>query len=221
MALQNPWIDLPTIQPYVLDSDAHAIEAFNSVARADQRYHLEILPEPFLGLPTSEVVLLSLNPGFSPEEERFHHLDDYFRRVALANLAHAEQAYPFYFLEPGKGSPGHAWWQKRLRSLIDLYGHRIVARKVLCLEYFPYHSEHFHRGTPHVPSQSYTFALLKNALARSAVVIGMRSLDLWYEAVPELNDHIVHTLNSTQAVYVSANNCPTGFGEACKRLASA
>src|ERR1700688_5017120 len=102
MTLLNPWVDLPTIQPYVLERDAHAIETFNSVARADQRYHLEILPEPFLGLPTADIVLLSLNPGYSPEEERFHHLDDYFRRVALANLAHAEQTYPFYFLEPGK-----------------------------------------------------------------------------------------------------------------------
>ena len=45
--------------------------------------------------------------------------------------------------------------------MIELFGNRVVANNVLCLEYFPYHSERFSTGTPAVPSQQYTFSLLK------------------------------------------------------------
>ena len=217
-SIVNPWLELPNTGPYVLKSDTFAIDAFNATASEDHRIHLEILPEPFLGVPTADIVLLSLNPGFSPEEEKFHHLDDYFRTVALANLAHEEQPFPFYFLEPRKKSPGHDWWQKRLGSLIELFGHRAVAHNVLCLEFFPYHSKKYSPKTPMVPSQSYTFALLEAAIERDAVIIGMRSLDRWFDAVPKLADYTIHKLNSTQAVYVSPNNCPTGYAEACRRL---
>lgn len=216
--IPNPWYELPLSNPYVLQSDAQVIEDFNRTARDHYRVHLEILPEPFLGNPLADIVLLSLNPGFSIEEERFHHFDVDFRSAALANLSHAPIPYPFYFLEPGKSSPGHVWWQQRLKSLIDLYGHRVIANNVLCLESFPYHSEHFHRSTPRVPSQSYTRYLLEAAMKRGAVVIAMRSLDRWRAAVPDLENYGVHTLNSSQAVYVSPRNCPTGFGLACERL---
>ena len=216
--IPNPWHELPLSGPYVLQRDAQAIGDFNRTARDHHRVHLEILPEPFLGNPLADIVLLSLNPGFSIEEERFHHFDADFRGGALANLSHTPIPYPFYFLEPGKASPGHMWWQQRLKSLTDLYGHRAVANNVLCLEYFPYHSERFHSSMPRVPSQVYTRHLLEMAMKREAVVIVMRSLDRWRAAVPALDDYVVHTLKSSQAVYVSPRNCPTGFGAACERL---
>ena len=97
--MQNPWVTLPATPPYVFPDDAEAIGRFNKTADDSYRYHLDILPEPFLGRPDAPVVLLNLNPGYSGDEERFHHLDDYFRETALANLAHREQEYPFYFLD--------------------------------------------------------------------------------------------------------------------------
>lgn len=215
---KNPWIDLPSAAPFVVNDDAEKVEAFNRTASESHRYHLELLPEPFLGVPTAPIVLLNLNPGYDQNEERFHHLDEYFQRVSLLNLAHEGQDYPFYFLEPGKRSPGHVWWQQRLRELTDLYGNRVVARNLLCLEFFPYHSISFGNKTPKVPSQQYTFTLLRAALKRNAVVIAMRAFDKWIDNVPELRDYDVHRLNSQQAVYVTAKNCPTGFAEATARL---
>ena len=221
VGVSNPWDNLPSAPPYALDGDAEPLERFNRTADDVYRYHLDILPEPFLGRPTASVVLLSLNPGYSGGEEQFHHLDDYFREVALANLGHREQEYPFYFLDPRMKSPGHLWWQKRLRELIELFGNRLVARNVICLEYFPYHSEKFHGTTPLVPSQAYTFRILRNALARNAAIIVMRAERQWVSAVPELRGARLHVLNSKRGVYISRNNCPTGFEEASDRLREA
>lgn len=131
-------------------------------------------PSRFLGLPESDVVLLNLNPGFSAEEVEYHHLDRYFQGAALANLAQ-EQPYPFYFLDSAVKSPGHQWWQRRLGTLIQQFTAETLARRLLCLEFFPYHSERFDRAIPRIPSQGYTFALLRQAIERGAVIIVMRA----------------------------------------------
>lgn len=171
-----------------------------------------------MGLPGSDIMLLNLNPGFSEAEVQYHHLDDHFRRAALANLAHEDQPYPFYFLDPKVESPGHKWWQGRLRTLIEEFGADRLSRRLLCLEFFPYHSESYDRNTPRVPSQEYNFALLRGAIKRDAVIVVMRARDLWFDAVPELQNARVFRLNSTQAVYITPNNCPLGFAEVIKRL---
>jgi hypothetical protein len=215
--MDNPWTALPTSAPYVLPQDAPIIDRFNLSSADANRYHLEILPEPFLGRPDANVVLLSLNPGYSPEEERFHHLDSYFRNAALTNLRHRQQRYPFYFLDPAQESPGHRWWRLRLGALIARYGAEVVASQVLCLEYFPYHSARFDTSTPRIPSQEYNFELLRRALDRGATVVAMRALRNWQKAVPELADR-TFSLNSAQAVYVSPRNCPEGFLAVCDRL---
>jgi hypothetical protein len=217
--IENPWVNLPTAAPYLLQQDRLAIETFNRIVKDQQhRIHDDILPEPFLGLPESDVVLLNLNPGFSTAEVEYHHLDRYFKDAALANLAHQEQPYPFYFLDPAVKSPGHQWWQRRLGTLIQQFTAETLARRLLCLEFFPYHSERFDRATPRVPSQGYTFALLRQAIERGAVIVVMRARELWFEAVPELCHAGVHRLNSTQAVYITPGNCPEGYPEIVKRL---
>lgn len=86
--MENPWLLLPQDPPFVAAADRESIDAFNATADNDHRIHTDVLPEPFLGLPTADVVLLNLNPGFSEEEVAYHHLDAYFREAALANLAH-------------------------------------------------------------------------------------------------------------------------------------
>lgn len=59
----NPWISLPASALFVLSRDAEAIEAFNAGASESHAIHLEVIPEPFIGLPDAPVVLLNLNPG--------------------------------------------------------------------------------------------------------------------------------------------------------------
>ena len=207
----NPWLALPDHPPYILASDAQLIERFNASADDSARIHLEIMPEPFLGRRGARVVLLNLNPGYSEEERHFHSLDEYFRQAILDNLRDKPQAYPFYFLDPAVRSPGHLWWQQRLRTLVERSSAENVSRNLLCVEYFPYHSKRYDGGVPMVPSQQHSFALVRAAIRRRAVIIVMRAQSLWTKAIPELSSARFHNLNSSQAVYITKNNCPTGF----------
>jgi len=70
-----------------------------SVHDDDKRVILESIPEPFIGNPTTaKVVLLSLNPGHSQNDEKAHSNLD-FRQAMMRNLRHEAQECPFYGLE--------------------------------------------------------------------------------------------------------------------------
>ncbi len=64
--MNNPWLELPSTAPYLLESDRQQVETFNRTAKPNHRIYDDLLPEPYLGNPsTASIVLLSLNPGFS------------------------------------------------------------------------------------------------------------------------------------------------------------
>ena len=67
------------------------------------------------------------------------------------------------------------------------FGLEVIARRVFVLELFPYHSKQFGRAV--VPSQAYTYHLLRRAIRRDALVIVMRGWRIWTLAVPELLAH--------------------------------
>src|SRR5258708_3351539 len=104
-AVKNPWKALPAEPPYVLSDDAVDLEAFSQSASDDMHIHTELLPEPFLGRPDASVVLLNLNPGFSPDDPATH-LRREFILESRRNLAHDGSEFPFFFLHPQLGAPG-------------------------------------------------------------------------------------------------------------------
>jgi hypothetical protein len=217
--MKSPWQHLPKRPPFVIKQDEAAIRAFNKAARPQYQIRLEQLPEPFLGNPESPVVLLNLNPGYDEEETEQHHHNPHFIETSWNNLLHRPSAYRFHLLDPeNSASLGYAWWNKRLRVLIEGCGLKVVANNVLCVEYFPYHSERFgFREILH--SQRYSFHLVRQAMKRNAVIVLMRSRRLWWDIIPELADYTrCHALSNPQATYVTPNNCRTGYEEIVKAL---
>ena len=216
--MRNPWLDLPHQAPFVLTEDAKAVANFNRSATDATRIHVELLPEPFLGDPKAPVVLLSLNPGFSHEDADCH-TDPTFARLSRANLEHRACDHPFYLLNPTVSGPGRRWWDRRLSRLLDLAGRQVVASRVLCVEYFGYHSDVFAHRRLRLPSQEYGFFLVREALARRAIVVLTRGRQLWFNAVPELEKHSrLFTLRSVQNTTISPRNCPTGFAKIAMAL---
>jgi hypothetical protein len=215
--VNNPWQQLPQEADFVLPDDRDLVNAFNLTAEDELKLHLELLPEPFLGSQDAPVVLLNLNPGYSDRDLSCHQ-NPVFQTRSRGNLTHEPCAYPFYLLSPDVSSaPGYEWWTKRLKSLIQQTGDQPVARNVLCVEYFPYHSKKFGHAALRLPSQQYSFALVRSAIEREAVVVCMRGKRFWFEAVPELiSYHRLYHLNSTQNVAVSQRNCPDGFEQLVK-----
>lgn len=206
----NPWIGLPGEPPYVLGDDRAAIDRFNKgAAGKPHAIHLELFPEPFLGRPEAPIVLLGLNPGFDPRDEEHHRTTD-FARLSRGNLAHTPTAFPFYLLDPTLRAPGTCWWEQRLGSILRARPREKVARSILCVEYFPYHSEKYRdlgRKGP-LASQEYGFDLVRRAVGRNALVLFLRSQRLWETAVPELRDYKrKDALKSPQNPTVSPRNC--------------
>ena len=209
----NPWLDLPRFGPFVLPDDDAAITSFNQTATELMKVHRELLPEPFLGDPKAPVVLLSLNPGFSDDDAGCH-ADPTFSRLSRANLEHGASDHPFYLLHPSIRGPGRNWWDQRLGRLLEATAREIVARRVLCVEYFGYHSKRFAHQRLRLSSQDYGFFLVRQAIARRAVIVLTRSRQLWFEAVSELEAYSrLFLLRSVQNTTIRPRNCPSGFSD--------
>jgi hypothetical protein len=216
--MTTPWYDLPLVPPYVVPADAEYVDAFNSLAKPETLLHLALLPEPFLGKPDAPVVLLGLNPGYSVDDEP-HHCDSSFIQRSRDNLPHGESKYPFSLLDPAVTAPGNKWWTRKLGALIRQFGLEAVAQRVLCIEYFPYHSRRFGHTKLKLRSQEYSFHLVRNAINRGAVVVVMRSRRHWSEAVAELNGYDrLFELSNRQSPYISPGNCPFGYQHICDSL---
>ena len=216
---QNPWRQLPGKRPYALPDDIQAIKVFNSSARDEFRIHLEVLPEPYLGNPSAPVVVLGLNPGFTKDDLR-QHRNRLFAKRSRGNLLHAPADYPFYLLDPGIDRT--FWWDRILRRWLEDpgLGRQKVAHRVLCVEYFPYHSRRFKHQGLCVPSQQYSFWLVRQALEREAAILMMRGEECWLKAVPELARHPrrYYKARSWQNPAITPRNFPGGFDAAVEAL---
>lgn len=218
--MKNPWTNLPIDIPFVLKDDLPIIQKFNRRFSADHPVyiHTEGLPMPILGNPKAPVVLLNLNPGFTEtdienpafevlpaEEVQFH------KEAPFKNLRHEELEYPFYLLDPRvKDAGGYVWWTRKLKHLIAEFGQKHVANNVLCVEFFPYPSRRY--GYCEIlPSQEYSFYLVREAMKRNDIIVGMRSLRLWLSQIPELENYDnFFALINPQNPAVSPSNCPPG-----------
>jgi hypothetical protein len=212
LAVDNPWSELPVEAPFVAPCDSRQVDQFQILPPPpEHELHLDLLPEPYLGRPDAPVVLLNLNPGFNDADIDAHRELD-FAAAARKTLLHQVQDYPFYLLDPRfAGASGARWWHKYLGELVRRYGAGRVANTILCVEYFPYHSNEF--GFPEVlPSQAYSFGLVERAIERNAVIIALRKRADWIAAVPRLSSYSkLYELRQSRSVWVTPGNCPDGF----------
>jgi hypothetical protein len=64
----------------------------------------------------------------------------------------------------------------------------------------------------HLPSQSFTFEMLRESIRAKRTVVVMRSWRLWCDAVPELDGYgKVFRMRNPRNPAVSRANCPDGF----------
>jgi hypothetical protein len=193
----NPWQGWRARGSNVLDCDRPYIDEFNAYIERKRlkkcdaiRVRTNLLPEPYFGRFNSPLVLLLLNPGVDKhnQEEALHRSRSF--RGALLGAVRSKRGAPHFHLLCGQG-PGHQWWSSSCAELLErLEGnHERLANKLLAIEYFPYHSTSFDHRTPRLPSQEFTFQLVRNAIRRDALIVCMRGELEWLGAVPELTKH--------------------------------
>jgi hypothetical protein len=203
----NPWIGLCSSNgSYILPEDSSQISEHNKLYGHLPTAVIEgLIPEPFIGnADSAKVILLGLNPGHSDDDAKNHQKPE-FREALCKNLCGDYQNYPFYPLNPefitttGAGR----WWDKRTRELQEECGLKLVAERLMVIEWFPYHSKRFApKLTCH--SQRYSFKLAKDLLGKKPIILRMRARKHWTHAVPALA--AVPSLRNPQCGYLSKGN---------------
>jgi hypothetical protein len=106
-----------------------------------------------------------------------------------------------------------------LADLISVVGHDAVAQKVMCVEHFPYKSERYAPSGASLPSQRYSFDLVRDAIRRRKQIVVMRSERIWLLSVPELGSYPYVRLSNHQNPHLSrAQMTATQFDALCKAL---
>ena len=203
MTSENPWVDLPDAPPFVAPVDVELLEKLAGKLTGPCELRLDLRPQPWTGsIHKAEVLLLALNPGHSDrdyEELRNPDYADQWRRALSFDTR-----TPFYLLDPAfAGYGGDLWWRRRLRDLIDVAGVDAVAQKVMCIEHFPYKSVAYRPLGVTLPSQEYSFNLVREAVRRRKQIVLMRSERIWLHSVAELTGYPYIRLSNNQNPYLS------------------
>lgn len=190
--MDNPWVNLPSSSPFVLPHDNSLLNKYSAQLVGPKALHLEKLPLPYVGCPNkARIILLALNPGFGE-----HDIDEQNNVSGYAEQFHSnltcQNDTNLFFLQPKfEDTGGYRWWRRHLGEIIRMYGMETVATRLACVQAFPYSSEKYERCLQHVtlPSQEYTFSLVRQAMNDGKPIVFMRSREIWSQYVPELRNY--------------------------------
>jgi hypothetical protein len=210
--IKNPWLQVPTMAPFVLGCDLERVEDYNRGGPPGDRRLLvkRLMPEPYIGDLNAPVLLLSNNPGAGDGTR--HRATSKFQEQIRANLHQSLVEYPFIYLADGltTTNPNMRWWEKRVKCLLRHNGNKRLAamvekkclkhlghvprqftlselsRSLLNVVYFPYASKKYPRFKGTLRSQEFGFNLVREAMNRQALIVFLRSPRKWHETIPEL-----------------------------------
>jgi len=208
--MNNPWRHLPKTPPHILSEDFEALTKCGENPK-HLGLQLEILPVPYLGnIEKASVVLLCLNPGYHKSLDRKAYKDKYCFRESLNSLTFSNEI-PFLCLDQKlKYTGGYKWWTRLLKRLMEEFGMKTLSEKLMCLQYLPYHSKTYCNPPCILPSQKFTFSLLKKAIEDKKTIVIMRSKKLWFKAVPELKTYPFIELKNYRMPYFTERNTKNG-----------
>lgn len=187
---ENPWGDLPETAPYAAPQDRAILDRYLPTSTGDHALRLDKLPLPYVGSPArADILLLALNGGFKPQDITHQNDDADYRQQNRKNLTF-ESRYPFFYLDSAfKYTGGYQWWHRRLRHFINRYGQEVTASRFACVQFFPYCSKRYKALPQYVPSQEYSFSLVREAIQDGKPIVIMRSREIWFRRVPELRTY--------------------------------
>lgn len=235
--MKNPWSDFNqniNETNFILKQEQSVIKEFNE--RADDKYkiHTELMPAPFMGdVKNAAVMILVLNPGFDKEEERKGFYTKY-RKYWQNEIQHKfDERLPLFCLDEEYRQYSNYWANVLAPIIVKLgeNGKEIVAKNVCKVQLFPYQSAKYkpiqksilvsNGFDRYLPSQLYSFQLVKDAINRNTLIIIPRALKKWEEAVVELKDYKNKcTTNSYLNITLSEKNLGDDFGKIINKLSN-
>lgn len=201
--MENPWTRLPQKAPFVLPEDLPVIQR-NNRPNLPSHVRTEVLPVPYLGrLETAKVVLLNLNPGFVDEDIEISRRNALYVEQNRRTLSFDSEPAFFCLANKFSATPGYQWWNTRLKELIQEVGRPNVLGKVMCIQYFPYHSKEFRQYSELLPSQVFSFYLVEQAMNQGKVIVIMRRKQEWVRNVAALAGYPYIELSSPRSTSIS------------------
>jgi hypothetical protein len=223
LQIENPWSTLKKSKgEYIADCDKEAIQYFKQKLQGDYELKLGAMPSPYNGNPKkARIYLLNGNPGYDTDENMFAFDKKFKNSIIIPNYKHEIKDRPFAdFKDELKDTGGAKWWSGSLKWLIEKAGIDKVSNYVFCAEFFPYHSISWKNLNKTLPSQEYTFKLVREGMKRNVKIILMRFARPWFKAIPELETYknLLRTKNQRR-VYISPGNIADNrFDELVKAL---
>lgn len=242
--MDNPWLEMENLSEsddMVLKIDEPFVSAYNAEFGEKSPHHLQlnVPPLPFIGSSEAPVVLLLANPGYDVEHDKNWSKDKFINDGILANLHRKPDASLFFVSkEYRKLGDVSQWWKERTKELANAIGkeHSLsgtaeqqtergfedIEKKLLAIEYHPYHSKEWQPPFRTFESQTFTFDLVQKAMDREATIIIGRCVKHWYASVPDLRayKHVIK-FDSPRSTHISENNLnnnPNTFKKIVKKM---
>ena len=204
--IENPWEGMNGPN-YYTQEDESIINAFNDKTQlAFEKYcdngnpHFidkNLFPEPYMGNPKANIVLLYSNPGISSDKsEEQEHRNENFRNTLIKNLIHEEVEFPYYYLNPHfEETAGAKWIIKRTDEIVKTLEVemkdkkkvlKLLSNNLFTLQLHPFHSREFQFIQKPFSKEAYTMRLFMDAIYRvknqGALMICTRSYTEWNNA---------------------------------------
>lgn len=205
--VENPWMGVLESNIF-LERDKKIIERFNlnlkqklNIKLEDHDYyiHPDLLPEPYMGNPDANVILLFANPGYGKNERTDYGILG-FKEAIINNLTHSKSKYPYYYLNPDfrhpssneelKYTDGGKWVRQRMGEIIDEIGAEALSQKIFTIQLHPYHSARFKPLKESFEGYEYAMSLFGNAIEKAekgnALIVCARSYKYWNDEYKKL-----------------------------------
>lgn len=239
---KNPWNQLSNVeingeQAILAAEDVELIKKYTSTKRyknlKDDIYCLQLgfYPQQFVGdIQNADIIVLSKNPGYTPEFKTLYDNDKNYQKTLLNNLQLKEDIY-FHAFDLDTNEFGY--WAKKFKVWFDDVDNLQdlkeklpwFSKHVALAEYFPYHSIKYDKELNtfiskegYFLTQKFLFDLIRERVLDDndpVTIIITRSYSEWTSAIPELKTYeTCYRSTSPQAASVRARCLLKGDGKA-------
>ncbi|MDZ4386582.1 MAG: hypothetical protein U0998_05090 [Moraxellaceae bacterium] len=233
----------PSTAPFLLDADIPAFEKHlkpknlqvtlesweaardsnDFCSPIDSRFHMGLLPQPFMGnVSNAKVYVLLLNPGLGPHDYYAEYQVTAYREALMRNLHQSFRSddLPFLFLDPKYAwHGGFTWWQGKLAQVIQSLSQsrkcsfaeaqRYISLNLASIELVPYHSKSFKAPSRFIEDlESAKLArhfvnhhVLPRVRNKEAIVIVTRRVNEW--GLTERDGVILYDKNQARGAHLS------------------
>lgn len=179
------------------------------------KFHLTLLPQPFIGnIVSAKVVILLLNPGVHPSDFKLEQENLNFRQYHCGGLRTGQSDH--IFLDPNLAwTSGFSWWDKQLRDIAKIianekfdghYGQTLnfLKQNIAVLELVPYHSQVF-GGPTNLPSAKIARQAAHEIAANpNRTIIVTRQVKTW--DLPDQSNIIKYTAGQSRGASLGPNS---------------